>query len=427
MSKTREAIAEILEQAPVIDVHCHLRPDKPAADSLADLVLYHHVWIELVSAGMPATEVTLAGLPHELADPGIPPLERVRRSLAHLPRIENTVSALLLRWLLQDLYGLDALTEENLEPAFALVETGAGNAHWWEEVLRHRCHIEYSVTVEHGGAPCSPAIQLGYEGLPINLRDGKRSPREVLESLDHLLGREVRTVADYRDLLARLIQSQAEDNPKFFAAWPLPYLTHEGAGDAEANAILEKARQEGAVSPAELGSFAYFGLAAALEAIRSTDIRTVQVIVGAEVLPPHRSLTHWSSGFAGAIGRLAGANGDFKFNLSSASDIYTQDLGILAKHVPNVSLAGYWWHTFYPGYIRKALETRLDMVPMNKIIGFFSDAYHAEWCYPKLKLVKIVLGDILAERVERGWYSLDLARRLAQRLLYENAKEIYAL
>ncbi|MHB0878575.1 MAG: hypothetical protein ACYC5O_21260, partial [Anaerolineae bacterium] len=130
-------------------------------------------------------------------------------------------------------------------------------------------------------------------------------------------------------------------------------------------------------------------------------------------------------GFAEAVGRIASAYEDFRFNLSSASDLYTQDLGILAKHVPNVSVAGYWWHTFYPHYIRKSLETRLDMVPMNKIVGFFSDAYHAEWCYPKLKLVKQVIEDVLVDRVERGWYSTDLALRLVRRLLHDNAAEIY--
>ena len=111
-------------------------------------------------------------------------------------------------------------------------------------------------------------------------------------------------------------------------------------------------------------------------------------------------------------------------------DIYRyffQDLAILAKHLPNISVAGYWWHTFYPFYIRKSLETRLDIVPSNKIIGFFSDAYHSEWCYPKLKLVKHILGDILIERVERGWYTLAVALDIINKLLYENAVRIYRL
>jgi len=136
---------------------------------------------------------------------------------------------------------------------------------------------------------------------------------------------------------------------------------------------------------------------------------------------------HWHGSFAGALGRVAGRFPEFHFNCSTAADAFTQDLGILAKHVPNVSVAGYWWHTLYPFYIRKSLETRLDMVPLNKIVGFFSDAYHGEWCYPKLRLVKEILGDVLVERVQRGWYTPRLAGDIVEMLLYQNPKRIYGV
>lgn len=427
MGYVRDALRRSLDQVRVIDPHCHLRPQKPAADNLADIVLYHHVWIEMVSSGMPQHAVTEAGLPHELVEPGIPPLERVRRALPYLPPVASTVSGLLLRWLLQDLYGIEALTEANLEQAAALAQVYGHDPTWQERVLRERCHIETSITVEHVGQPYSPAMALGAEGLPINLKDGKRSPRQVVTALDEMLGSEVRTAEDYRELMANLITQAAAKGVKFLGAWPLPYLATEVPNDAEATRSLDKARERDHLTAAELGAFAAFGLEVAFQEMARTPIRAFQLIVGAEVLPPHRALTHWSPSFTGALARLAGAHEEVRLNLSSASDIFTQDLGILAKHFPNVSVAGYWWHTFYPHYIRKSLETRLDMVPGNKIIGYFSDAYHAEWCYPKLKLVKQIVEDVLTERVERGWYSLDLALQLIERLFYQNAREIYAL
>jgi hypothetical protein len=179
------------------------------------------------------------------------------------------------------------------------------------------------------------------------------------------------------------------------------------------------------VSQEEVGAFCIYGLTRLLELLRKTSIRLIQLIVGAEVLLPHRSVTQWDGAFCGSMGRLANRFEDFHFSLSAASDAFTQDLGILAKHLPNISVAGYWWHTLYPFYLRKSLETRLDMVPLNKIIAFFSDAYHAEWCYPKLKLVKQVLLEILNERVARGWYSTELALRIVRQLFYENPMAIY--
>jgi hypothetical protein len=57
MSTYQQVVREALDNTKVIDPHCHLRPEKPCADNLADILLYHHVWIELVSSGMPQDEV----------------------------------------------------------------------------------------------------------------------------------------------------------------------------------------------------------------------------------------------------------------------------------------------------------------------------------------------------------------------------------
>ncbi len=179
------------------------------------------------------------------------------------------------------------------------------------------------------------------------------------------------------------------------------------------------------LSRSDIGGFCYFGVTSALELLRETGLRTIQLIVGAEVLPPHRAVTHWAGSFPGAVARIAGQFEDFHFDMSSASDIYTQDLGILARHVPNISVAGYWWHTLYPFYIKKSIETRLDMVPMSKIVGFFSDAYHCEWCYPKLKMVKQIWAEVLLERIGKGWLDVDTAVDLVHGVFHDNPKRIY--
>jgi hypothetical protein len=205
------------------------------------------------------------------------------------------------------------------------------------------------------------------------------------------------------------------------------YMTDELADDANVARIIEKAREGKSLSRVELGSVSYYGMDHCLEELRKTPIRTIQLIVGAEVLLPHRSITEWEGCFTAAVARLACKFEDFRFNLSTASDLYTQDVGILAKHIPNISVAGYWWHTFYPFYIRKSLETRLDMVPASKIIAFFSDAYHCEWCWPKLRLVKQILGEILVDRVRKGWYDLDTALSIVPTIFHDAPKAIYGL
>jgi hypothetical protein len=418
-----------LNAAPVVDPHTHLRASKPAADNLADLVLYHHVWVELVSAGMPPTAATRAGLPHELADPGMDPLDRVNAALPYLPHVRNTTCGYLLRTLLADLYGVPAgeLTKDNVDDVAARVAERAGDPSWASHVLKDRCHIQSSLTVERGqGPPWDASMGRGIE-QSLNLVSGKKPPRETLADMERSLGAELRTAEDLGRALHDLGKRYSNEAIRFVGLWLLPHLEFTDPGAAEVTRILRRADDGESLDRAGLSAFTSYSLRRFLSGLRSGPLRTIQVIVGAQVLPPHRSLTHWSPEFPGALGRIAGEFEEFRFDCSTASDLYTQDLAILAKHVPNISVGGYWWHTLYPYYIRKSIEARLDIVPANKTVAFFSDAYHAEWCYPKLKLVKRIFGDVLRERVECGLLTEQIALSLARETFFDNPIRIYGL
>jgi hypothetical protein len=247
----------------------------------------------------------------------------------------------------------------------------------------------------------------------------------MLAEWEQQFGHDIRNAQDYVAFVNGVLDAARLADHRFVGLWTLPYLSADLPGERAITSVLRKARDHLPLDASEIGGFATFGTVCLLEALRRTSIRLIQVIVGAEVLSPHRSITHWDGAFTGSLARLVGRFEDFHFSLSSASDLYTQDVGILAKHLPNVSVAGYWWHTLYPFYLKKSLETRLDMIPIGKIVAYFSDAYHAEWCYPKLKMVKQVVGEIIQERMARGWYDLETALGIIRHIFYENPKRIY--
>lgn len=429
LRETQKKIADALKAVMVVDPHTHLNAAQPVARNLADIVLYHHVWIELVSAGMGQYEVTKAGLPHELADPQMEPMERVRRALPYLPRIRNTTVGSLLGWLLTDLYGIKGgLKSSDLEALSAEVESRGRDAAWPERFFTDVCRIEKAATVEPLGQKRFPRLSGADERLRmLNIADGKAAPRERLELMSVVLGRDVRTAANYHDFAKKLAVDPSMGSPLFIGAWMPAFFTDELAEETAVTRIIKKAWNKEPLSDAEMGSVSYFGMVAALEALRATPVRTIQLIVGAEVIPPHRSVTQWSGSFCGAAARLASRFEDFRFNLGVASDAFTQDTAVMAKHIPNVSVAGYWWHTMYPFYIRKSIETRLDIVPASKIVAFFSDAYHCEWCLPKLRLVKQIMGEVLVDRVNSGLYDLDTALSIIPTVFHDAPKEIYGL
>jgi hypothetical protein len=349
--------------------------------------------------------------------------------MPYLPRIFNTTVGMMLKWLIKDIYGLEFKAEQSFFDTLASeIDLHAGDDSWPEKFFRHVCGIDKVVTVEKMGRKSSPLIAGADERLrALNIADGKFSPREQLQSMAAVLGHEIRTASDYQDFAARLVLDPSRGSPLFLSAWMPGFFTDELAQDKHVTAIIGKALEGDTLSPAEMGSVSYFGMTAALETLRKTKLRTIQLIAGAEVLLPHRSITSWNGSFPGSMARLASQFGDFRFNLSVASDVFTQDIAVLAKHIPNISLAGYWWHTLYPYYIRKSVETRLDLVPASKIIAFFSDAYHCEWCWPKLKLVKQIIGEVLTDRVSRGMYDLDTALSVIPVIFHDAPKEIYGM
>ena len=81
-----------------------------------------------------------------------------------------------------------------------------------------------------------------------------------------------------------------------------------------------------------------------------------------------------------------------RFQCFLATRHANQSFCTLARELPNLSLAGYWWHNFFPARIRQVIAERLDMLPVNKQIGFFSDAYCVEWVYGKSRSVRKAIG-----------------------------------
>ena len=63
------------------------------------------------------------------------------------------------------------------------------------------------------------------------------------------------------------------------------------------------------------------------------------------------------------------------------------------------------------------------MLPKNKMNGFFSDAYAAEWTYAKACLVRRQLALTLAKMVEEGYCRIDLAKEIAADMLNRNPEK----
>jgi len=145
--------------------------------------------------------------------------------------------------------------------------------------------------------------------------------------------------------------------------------------------------------------------------------------IGAEPLPYEsgsKLRTETVFELAGLLDRYKNLN--FSFYLSNLHQ--NQAMCTLARELPNVSLSAYWWHNFFPTSICQLISQRLDMLPANKQVGFFSDAYCVDWAYAKAIIVRKQLAKVFAEKIAQGQYSFDGALAIAGQIVYETPQEL---
>jgi hypothetical protein len=67
------------------------------------------------------------------------------------------------------------------------------------------------------------------------------------------------------------------------------------------------------------------------------------------------------------------------------------------------------------------------MLPANKQVGFFSDAYCAEWAFAKAVMVRKVLAKVLHERIELGQFNHRQAVEFAREILYHSPQTLLGM
>ncbi|NLG28289.1 MAG: hypothetical protein GX557_10285, partial [Chloroflexi bacterium] len=192
----------------------------------------------------------------------------------------------------------------------------------------------------------------------------------------------------------------------------------------EMSAALKRRAQ---ASEADRDIYASYLLEAFLAALerRSAEI-VFQFSFGAEPLPYETgSKLRQDSIFE--VAEIIARHPGLRFQVFLSSNHANQALCTLARELPNLTLAGYWWHSFFPTSIRQVLGERLDMLGAGRQIGFFSDAYCVDWTYAKAALVRKQFASVLAERVSQGQFTRAEALSIARTLVYEAPQAVLGM
>jgi len=410
---------DVAKSIPLIDVHTHINFEKPTAKDPSQILLYHYIATELRSIGVPIEEVKAKS-----DDP-------VRDLLPYFKFIRNTATYWCLRQILSDLYEFhEDPRPENWNKLKEVIVDRAESRGWAEKLLKEKLNVKkIFLTID-------PLVELKMifnkelyvASLRLDPLVGGLS-RENITALEKISGSEASNLDGFHECLLRRFKRLRDLTATATVAFQSPEV-YVPTNRALGKEVYEKLYRGRPLLERDLRILRSIALSVVLDVCRELKL-PIQIMIGVirdlpRASPPDYAIALKQDGLL-ELCRFFSIYEDVPFHLISAYRFQSHELTIIAKNYPNVYLTGYWWYCFYPESIAQHLLERLQLLPMSKICGFFSDAYVLEWIYGKTTLVRKMTSEALESMVRRGFYSEELAEEICKAIFLENPKRFYKL
>ncbi len=432
-------LEEALGEVPMFDVHTHLVGGALGARGLHDVLLYHMLVSDLYAAGCPSG-ARLTQFPDAPSDEEA--RARIEEALPFLPGIRTTSTAWMLRIVLADLYDVHMpLGAGNWRRVDAMIRERAGDRAWHHEILDRLCILRSGTEwARRGDGEDDERLQYALEWafftrcqwgeFDTALYELERCWGKTPEHPSLIGGariaavRPIRTLDDVHAALTYYVENIPYDGVLATATHISTDIDLAPVREDQMAAALARRAEAG---PRERDIYAAYINEAFLAALEARRARIVfQFSFGAEPLPLETG-SRLAQRTIAQVGDMIARHRGLRFQCFLASRHANQALCTLARELPNLSLAGYWWHNFFPDAIRQVMAERLDMLPAAKQIGFFSDAYCVEWVYGKAALVRKVLARVLAEAEAQGRFGREEALGFARAILCESPRSLLGM
>ena len=116
-----------------------------------------------------------------------------------------------------------------------------------------------------------------------------------------------------------------------------------------------------------------------------------------------------------------------RFDMFHAGWPYSEVAGAIGKAFPNVYLDMCWAWTMNPVQMERILSEWLSAVPHNKIFGFGGDTGSPFPMVGYALQARRGIANVLDRKAASSEYDLATAKRVARRIMHENAQEVYGL
>jgi glucuronate isomerase len=415
------SLKEFVDSIPMIDIHSHIDCRHPHAKGPRDILFYHYIATELRSAGMPPDAIT----------PSLPAEEAVKNALPYFQLIKNTSTHWCLMQMLKTLYGFKhaEINKESWNGLLEAIREGVEQNERYKWVLAEKAKIKKTFLTfryDEEMPQYDPEYFVGALRLDPLI---SQLSKDNIQSLEKSVSTSIGSVDDFADALSRLFKKFSRCAAATASFQPEEIFTKPSR--AEVKKPFKKLLDKTDLTPNERQTVSSYAFRQILDLVEKSRF-VFQIMIGAKrpvagAAPPDYAITGFETTTVSSFCPLFHEFSGLKFDVFTTSQILSHEVTVVAKNYPNVHVSGYWWYVFYPMYIKQFLRERLQMLPRNKLNGFFSDAYVVEWSSAKSAMVRLQIATVLTEMVAEGYVSEALAKELAEDLLARNPERLYRL
>ncbi|MEM7473575.1 MAG: glucuronate isomerase [Planctomycetota bacterium] len=413
-----------LDSLVLIDPHTHINPHSPASTTLADILGYHYYTELAHSAGMPREAIE---------DPNLSPKEKVGRLAEGIHHLDNTAQ---ISWLLEvgkELFGveIERFDATNWETLYDAAQAKLDQPDWESEVLAKSKLEAVFLTNDFDDdlagfdtkryIPCLRTDELVFHFATKAVRDRLQSCSSV----------EVLNLSDLAKAIRQRFEHFSAKGVRACAISLPPFFTPRQISDAAAETALSEVLRDGDSAEDEtrltLGYWVFWKLAENCVEFKlpfdlmigvNRSVYPAGVFQGQDLYDSRVSLIQYQE--------LFNAFPQVTFPISVLASVTNQELVSYAWIFPNVTCNGHWWYSNTPSFIARDLQARLEAVPRNKIVGYYSDMYKLEFALPKFAMFKRCLAKVLASHfVQDMNWSETRAIELGKQVLRGNVESMF--
>lgn len=403
---TEAELYDSLSGIPVIDAHEHLAPERVRVKQHLDVfdLFIHYTKTDFLCAGMTPVQW------ERMHNVEIPDEKRWRILSRYLKEIRHGSYARPALIYARHL-GFDDITKDNYgEISRALQADNRPGI--YKKILVDMCNIRTALT---------QAGRTDYElpfMVPLMPMDNWGNVRswKAIEEMATGVGEGAATIDEYLEAARKGLERWKEEGAVGIKMISLPYDVPDRS---RAVSIFDELRRDPGKKIPEMNP---------LRSYLNEEILDIAAEVGL-VVAVHTGV--WGD-FRQLDPRhmipIFGRHPGTKFDMYHMGMPWVRDAGLIGKNNPNVWLNLCWCHIVSPEMTVSALKEWIDMVPMNKIIGFGGDyGKPVEKVYGHLLMAKENIARVLGGRIDRELMGKSEAEGIARKWFYTNPKKLYGL